>query len=138
MHLVKCLINMALVEPIFVVVPQVPAERLPLMASVFESDEVDALMFDAAPKTFYEDIRHGSLRHFQLALQLGLLFFQLVNPALFWGSGCLGAQGWFYSDSKHHLVQAHDDTAAVDCCKGLLCAIWHPTYHAGRHLLSKC
>jgi hypothetical protein len=36
--------------------PEVSVERLFQVVSVFESSEVDALMFDAAPEPFHEDV----------------------------------------------------------------------------------
>ena len=43
-------------ESSLIVVLEVPFEHLPQMASTPESGEVDALVFDAAPEPFHEDV----------------------------------------------------------------------------------
>lgn len=55
-HLIRCLVIKALVESSLIVVLEVPFEHLPQMASTPESGEVDALVFDAAPEPFHEDV----------------------------------------------------------------------------------
>ena len=43
-------------EPCLIVVPEVPVERLLQVVSILEGCEVDALVFDAAPEPFHEDV----------------------------------------------------------------------------------
>ena len=47
---------MALMEPLLIVVPEVPVKRLSQVSPILEGGEVDALMFDTAPEAFHEDI----------------------------------------------------------------------------------
>ena len=42
--------------PGLVVMPEVPVERLLQVVAVLEGREVDALVFDAAPEPFHEDV----------------------------------------------------------------------------------
>ena len=42
--------------PGLIVMPEVPVERLLQVVSVLEGGEVDALVFDAAPEPFHEDV----------------------------------------------------------------------------------
>ena len=42
--------------PGLIVMPEVPVERLLQVVSILEGCEVDALIFDAAPEPFHEDV----------------------------------------------------------------------------------
>lgn len=42
--------------PGLIVMPEVPVERLLQVVSILEGCEVDALLFDAAPEPFHEDV----------------------------------------------------------------------------------
>lgn len=42
--------------PGLIVMPEVPVERLLQVASILEGCEVDALVLDAAPEPFHEDV----------------------------------------------------------------------------------
>ncbi len=42
--------------PGLIVMPEVPVERLLQVLSILEGCEIDALVFDAAPKSFHEDV----------------------------------------------------------------------------------
>ena len=42
--------------PGLIVMPEVPVERLLQVVSILEGCEVDALVFDAAPEPFHEDV----------------------------------------------------------------------------------
>ena len=42
--------------PGLIVMPEVPVERLLQVSAILEGSEVDALVFDAAPEPFHEDV----------------------------------------------------------------------------------
>ena len=42
--------------PGLIVMPEVPVERLLQVSAILKGSEVDALVFDAAPEPFHEDI----------------------------------------------------------------------------------
>jgi hypothetical protein len=55
-HLIGRLVIKGLVVPGLIVMPEVPVARLLQVVSVLEGREVDALVFDAPPEPFHEDV----------------------------------------------------------------------------------
>ena len=55
-HLIGRLVIKGLVVPGLIVMPEVPVERLLQVSAILEGSEVDALVFDAAPEPFHEDV----------------------------------------------------------------------------------